>query len=178
MALYSTSVEYGLHCLLPLCAPDAQASSQDLADFQGVSSAYVAKLFATLKRAGLVVALEGAGGGYRLARAATEISVLDVIQALEGHKPLFQCNEIRGNCAVFGTQPPAWANKGVCSVHAVMLEAEQQMRNVLAAHSLADIAARVGSKAPKAFPREMQAWFGARKASRKRAAHRITPGEK
>lgn len=178
MALYSTSVEYGLHCLLPLCTPDVHASSQDLADFQGVSSAYVAKLFASLKRAGLVVALEGAGGGYRLARAAADISVLDVVQALEGDKPLFQCNEIRGNCAVFGGQPPAWANKGLCSVHAVMIEAEQQMRKVLAAHSLADLAARVGNKAPKAFPREVSAWFGARKAGRSRAARRITPGEK
>ena len=172
MALYSTSVEYGLHCLLPLCAPDVHASSQDLADFQGVSSAYVAKIFASLKRAGLVVALEGAGGGYRLARAAADISVLDVVQALQGDKPLFQCNEIRGNCAVFGGRPPAWANRGLCSVHAVMIEAEQQMRKVLAAHSLADLAARVGNKAPKAFPRAVQAWFGARKAGR-----RITPGE-
>lgn len=178
MALYSTSVEYGLHCLLPLCAPEARASSQDLADFQGVSSAYVAKLFTTLKRAGLVVALEGAGGGYRLARAAADISVLDVVQALEGNKPLFQCKEIRGNCAVFGDEPPAWANKGLCSIHAVMIEAEQQMRNVLAAHSLADLAARVGHKAPKAFPREVAAWFGARKAGRSRAARRITAGEK
>ena len=70
MALYSTSVEYGLHCLLPLCAPEIHASSQDLAEFQGVSPAYVAKLFASLRRAGLVEALEGAGGGYRLARPA------------------------------------------------------------------------------------------------------------
>lgn len=63
--------------------------------------------------------------------------------------------------------------KGLCSIHAVMIEAEQQMRNVLAAHSLADLAARVGHKAPKAFPREVAAWFGARKARR-----RITAGEK
>ena len=122
MALYSTSVEYGLHCLLPLCAPEIHASSQDLADFQGISPAYLAKLFATLKRAGLVVALEGAGGGYRLARPPTEITVLDVVIALEGDKPLFQCNEIRGNCAVFDGQPPAWASKGLCSIHAVMVE--------------------------------------------------------
>ena len=52
------------------------------------------------------------------------------------------------------------------------------MRKVLAAHSLADLAARVGNKAPKAFPREVQVWFGARKAGRSRAARRITPGEK
>jgi Rrf2 family protein len=172
MALYSTSVEYGLHCLLPLCAPEIHASSQDLAEFQGISPAYLAKLFATLKRAGLVIALEGAGGGYQLARPATEITVLDVVIALEGDKPLFQCNEIRGNCAVFGGQPPAWASKGLCSIHAVMLEAEQQMRKVLASHTLADLAARLENKAPKTFPAEVTAWFGARRTTRARGATR------
>jgi Rrf2 family protein len=180
MALYSTSVEYGLHCLLPLCAADAHASSQDLADFQGVSAAYVAKLFGALKRAGLVVAFEGAGGGYRLARPAAEITVLEVVQALEGDKPLFQCNEIRGQCAMFNGQPPAWAHRGLCSIHAVMVEAERQMKQVLAGHTLADLASRLENKAPKAFPREVQAWFGARKADRARtgAPRRINPGEK
>lgn len=78
---------------------------------------------------------EGAGGGYRLVRPPAEISVLDVVQALEGNKPLFQCNEIRSNCAVFGA-------------------------------SLADLAARVASKAPKSFPREIEGWFATRKAGR------------
>ncbi len=168
MALYSTGVEYGLHCLLLLCAPQVHASSQDLAEFQGISPAYLAKLFAALKRAGLVHALEGAGGGYCLARPAAEISVLDVVQALEGHKPLFQCNEIRGKCAVFGGRPPAWANKGLCSIHAVMVQAENEMKQVLASHSLADLAARLEHKAPKAFPGEVAAWFTARKSSRSR----------
>ena len=181
MALYGTSVEYGLHCLLPLCAPDMHASSQELAEFQGISPAYVAKLFATLKRAGLVEALEGAGGGYRLLRPPTEISVLDVVEALEGDKPLFQCNEIRGNCAVFGGEPPAWAQRGLCSIHAVMVAAEQEMRKVLAAHSLADLAMRVDAKAPKAFPQEVSAWFDARRSGRARiaaATRRINQGEK
>ena len=181
MALYSTSVEYGLHCLLPLCSPDVHASSLELAEFQGISPAYLAKLFTTLRRAGLVEALEGAGGGYRLARAPADISVLDVIEALEGDKPLFQCNEIRGNCAVFGGKPPGWASKGLCSIHAVMLEAEQQMRTVLAGHTLADLAARLESKVPKAFPHEVTAWFDARRTGRARSAaatRRINPGEK
>lgn len=172
MAHYSTSVEYGLHCLLLLCAPDVHASSQDLAEFQGISPAYLAKLFATLKRAGLVLALEGAGGGYCLARPAADISVLDVVQALEGDKPLFQCNEIRGNCAVFGGRSPAWASKGLCSIHAVMVQAENEMKQVLASHSLADLAARVEHKAPKAFPKEVAAWFTARKAGRARTVSR------
>lgn len=179
MALYGTSVEYGLHCLLLLCAPDVHASSQDLAEFQGLSPAYLAKLFARLKRAGLVMALEGTGGGYCLARPAADITVLDVVQALEGDKPLFQCNEIRGNCAVFGARPPAWAHKGLCSIHAVMVQAEAEMKQVLASHNLADLAARVEKKAHKTFPAEVSAWFTARKAGRSRVVKRaINRGQK
>ena len=179
MALYSASVEYGLHCLLFLVDGETHASSFDLAELQGVSPAFVAKLFASLKRAGLVESLEGVGGGYRLARPAAEISVLDVVIALEGSKPLFQCKDIRMKCALFGTTPPAWAGNGLCSIHAVMLEAEREMQQVLAAHSLADIATRFARKAPKTFPVQVAAWFTARKAGRARQAHRSPqPGVK
>ena len=172
MALYSASVEYGLHCLLFLVDGETYASSFDLAELQGVSPAFVAKLFARLKRAGLVESLEGVGGGYRLARPAAEISVLDVVTALEGTKPLFQCKDIRVKCALFGAAPPAWASNGRCSIHAVMLEAEREMQQVLASHSLADIATRFTRKAPKTFPVQVAAWFTARKAGRARQAHR------
>lgn len=95
MALYGSSVEYGLHCLLFLIDPPGETkfSSADLAEFQGISPSYVAKLFTQLKTAGLVIAAEGAQGGYRLARRAKDISVLDVVEALEGDSPLFQCKD-------------------------------------------------------------------------------------
>ena len=99
MALYGSSVEYGLHCLLYLVdsSADAKASSVDLAELQGISPSYVAKLFTELKSAGIVTAAEGARGGYQLARPAEDITVLDVVDALEGDNPLFQCKEITKN---------------------------------------------------------------------------------
>jgi Rrf2 family protein len=168
MALYSTSVEYGLHCLLLLVGAEGKASSFDLDEFQGVSSSYVAKLFTQLKAAGLVIASEGAQGGYQLARDAHEITVLDVVEALEGHKPLFQCNEVRRQCALFDGEPPTWAVKGPCSIHAVMLEAEKKMKQVLAMHTLADLNQRVAAKAPQKFIHHANAWFVERKSSRQR----------
>lgn len=161
MALYGSRVEYGLHCLVYLVdsAGEAKSSSIDLAEMQGLSQAYVAKLFTQLKNAGLLKATEGGGGGYQLARAATDISVFDVVEALEGDKPLFQCKEIRRNCALFGNTPPSWATKGLCSIHAVMREAELRMQQSLKEHSLADIAQRIEQKAPKTFPVEVKAWF-------------------
>ena len=174
MAYITTGVEYGLHCLLYLTGPRDEAlpaSARDLADLQGVPIEYVAKLFTKLQKAGLVVASEGARGGFRLARKPNLISVLDVIVAIDGEKALFECREIRGRCAVFDGRPPAWATRGVCSIHAIMMEAEARMREVLAARTLADIAASVAAKASPNFSREIAKWL-ANKAPGLRRAHK------
>ena len=78
--------EYGLHCLLHLVGrgQDDAPSARDLAAFQGVSASYLAKLFTKLEKAGLVVSSEGIRGGFRLARPARDISVLEIVDALEG----------------------------------------------------------------------------------------------
>lgn len=166
MALYASSAEYGLHCLLLLVSDSGsiKANVADLAKLQGVSPAFVAKLFTKLKKAGLIIATEGAGGGYMLARPAAEITVWNAVVALEGDKALFKCTEVRLNCALFDTLPPAWAKRGVCSIHAVMQEAESRMRQTLDAYTLADLAHQVRRKAPKEFHQEVNAWFERRKA--------------
>lgn len=165
MALYGASVEYALHCLLYLAdaAEQTRIPSQDLAQFQGLSPSYVAKLFAQLKAADLVVAREGIAGGYALARPAEKITVLDVVLALEGDKPLFHCQDIRAQCVLFAQQPPAWATKGVCAIHAVMLEAQGQMRETLRRHTLADLAQRLSHKAPRTFGASTKQWFSGRR---------------
>jgi Rrf2 family protein len=167
MAHLGNGVEYALHCLLWLTGDQAEpASSRDLADLQGVSPSFVAKLFPRLEKAGIVEASEGVRGGYRLARPAQRISVLDVVDAVEGQKPLFQCQEIRGRCAVFGGKPPNWSTDGVCGVHAVMLRAEQAMRRELARTTLAELAALADRKAPDKFPQDIRSWFNDRWSSR------------
>jgi Rrf2 family protein len=176
MALYSASVEYGLHCLLNLVGRPSNdiASTAELAEFQGISATFVAKLLTRLKAQGLVTATEGIGGGYRLARTPEQISVLDVVLALEGDKPLFQCKDIRRQCAVFGQSPPRWATKGLCSIHAIMVEAEEAMKQTLATHTLADLAQRFADKAPQTFFLDADAWFRTRRATQPALAKRTT----
>ena len=121
MSHISAGVEYGLHCLLYLTEPAPgvpEASVRDLAELQGVPIDYLAKLFTKLAKAGLVIATEGAKGGFPLARPAAKISVLDVVIAIDGDKALFDCKEIRSRCAVFGDEAPSWATSGVCAIHA------------------------------------------------------------
>jgi Rrf2 family protein len=170
MSHISTAVEYGLHCLLYLSEPAAgvhEASSKDLAELQGVPVEYLAKLFTKLSKAGIVVATEGVRGGFKLARPAAQISVLDVVHAIDGNKALFDCREIRGNCAVFGDKPPVWATRGVCSIHAVMLDAERRMTEALAMHSLADLATRTIEKAPSEYGPQVVKWLAHRSSKRR-----------
>jgi Rrf2 family protein len=170
MSHISSGVEYALHCLLHLTDAPAgvsEASVRDLAELQGLSVEYVAKLFTKLHKAGLTVATEGARGGFKLARPASEISVLDVVHAVDGPKALFDCREIRGRCAIFEEAPPRWATQGVCSIHAVMLEAEKRMNEVLAEQTLADLAARTAAKAPRSYHTHIVSWIENRASVRR-----------
>ncbi|HXP96766.1 MAG TPA: Rrf2 family transcriptional regulator [Telmatospirillum sp.] len=170
MSFISTGVEYGLHCLLYLTAPASHApapSVRDLADLQGVPAEYLAKLFTKLSRAGLVMATEGARGGFALARPADEISFLDVVEAIDGDKKLFECREIRERCAVFNSEAPAWATTGVCSIHLIMRTAEKRMRDELANHSLGELAMQVAAKAPGNFTHQIATWLDERTLGRR-----------
>ena len=99
-ATFGVGVEYALHCLLFLIDIPAGANLgiKDIATFQGVSVTYLSKVFARLKKAGLVRSTPGVKGGYELACRAGEITFLDVVEAVEGPLSLFQCREIRQNC--------------------------------------------------------------------------------
>lgn len=169
MSLYGSSIEYGLHCILSLVGHPAgkPPSSKEMAEFQGVSPSYVAKLFTKLVQADLVISGEGINGGYRLARDPGRITVWDVVHALEGDKPLFECREIRRDCALFAGKPPRWATRGLCPIHAVMRESEVRMRDSLKAVTLADLAGQVSATAPKTFLEQRNAWFAERQSSRR-----------
>ena len=170
MSFVSAGVEYGLHCLLYLTTPapqDPAPGVRDLADLQGIPAEYLAKVFTKLSKAGLVVATEGARGGFALARPADEISFLDVVLAIDGAKPLFECREIRERCAVFNSEAPAWATSGVCSIHAIMLAAEKRMRDELASHSVKDLSEQVAAKAPPTFSHQIANWLDERTQNRR-----------
>jgi Rrf2 family protein len=170
MAHITISVEYGIHCLLFLVGSDGSdgvaMSSRELAELQGISPSFLAKIFPKLEKAGIVMASEGVRGGYKLARPAEQISFLDIIDAIEGEKPLFDCQDVRERCLLFGGDPPGWATRGHCSIHAVMLEAEKAMRDALAERTLAQVGAAFVSKAPETFLSEVTAWMGGRAAER------------
>lgn len=168
ISLYGSAVEYGLHCILWLIEPRQKpVSSRDLAEFGGLSPALVAKIMPKLEKAGLVTSLGGIGGGYRLARSADEISVLNVVEAIDGAKSLFDCKNIRANCVLFAGSAPKWAVGRVCGIHAVMLRAERRMREEMAKTSILQLAS--GVDVPADFVEEIGTWFDGRANDRETA---------
>lgn len=166
MALYSSGVEYGIHCLLYLAdekGDSREASVRALAELQGVPPELLAKVFTRLAKAGLVVATEGVRGGFRLARPAEEISVLDIVRAIDGEKSIFECRNVRERSALFHDSPPDWATAGTCSIHAVMITAQQRMEEALAQQTILDLVRRVARKTPTEYGEMVLRWMDERR---------------
>ena len=96
-----TAIEkYGLRCLLVLAkvGPEKQLSISEIAEKEGLSVPYTSKLLSILRKAGLVEAERGRGGGFNISRKAEEITLFDVLTALGG--PLVEphhCSRYTGN---------------------------------------------------------------------------------
>ena len=89
----STKGRYGLRALIDLAqySGETPVSITSISDRQNISERYLEQLMSMLKKGGLVKSLRGAGGGYVLAREAADISVGDVLRALEGSLDPVEC---------------------------------------------------------------------------------------
>ena len=154
----SEGVEWGLHCavLLAVMPPDTALPTSRLAEFHGVPVPYLAKHLQAMSRAGILVAETGPRGGYRLARPPADVSALEVVEAIDGEEPAFQCLEIRrrGPTAV-----PAREYRTMCGIHRVMVEADAAWRAELARTSVADLAAGVARDVTPKAMEKFGSWY-------------------
>ena len=80
--------------------PDTVASAAGLAERAGLETPTVAKLLKPLAHAGLVEAFRGVNGGYRLARDAGDISLVEIVEAIEGPLGMTECSVHAGACGI------------------------------------------------------------------------------
>jgi Rrf2 family protein len=134
----SDGVEWSIHCCTVLALlPDGTAlPAARLAEFHGVPAAYLAKHLQALARAGIVESAQGPKGGYRLAKRAGDVSLLDVVVAVEGDEPAFRCTEIRQRGPA-GMAPSNY--KIPCGIARAMWRAEDAWRASLREQTVADI---------------------------------------
>ncbi len=112
----SSLEEYGLRCMLALArkGPDGQLSISEIAEMEGLSVPYASKLLAILRKAKLVNALRGRGGGFCVSRQPAHITLLEVLTALGG--PLIDPD----HCTRFSGQLDECVHHDDCSVHHVL----------------------------------------------------------
>src|SRR4051812_49621490 len=91
--MFSTKAEYGIRIMAHLAAYDGDGpvSLSAIADAEGLPLAYLEHLVQRLRRAELVESRRGAHGGYTLARPADEITMAEVVSALEGEIAPIEC---------------------------------------------------------------------------------------
>ena len=93
--------DYATVVLTVLAArPDAVLSAPELADHAGLEAPTVAKVLKPLAAAGLVAGFRGANGGYRLARPAADITLVEIVEAMEGPLAMTECSVHDGQCGI------------------------------------------------------------------------------
>jgi Rrf2 family iron-sulfur cluster assembly transcriptional regulator len=95
-----TRVRYGIEAAIDLARRGRAdpVRAVDIASATGISKGYLEGLLAALRRAGLVRAVRGPGGGWQLARPATKTSPAEIYEVLEGPTALARCVEAPGSC--------------------------------------------------------------------------------
>ena len=142
-----SSTEWVLHCSATLAQlePNESASAAQLAAYYDLPAPYLAKQLQSLVRASILTATTGPRGGFRLARPPDEVTLLQVVEAVDGASAPYECREIRqqGVGAL-----PARDCRDTCILAAKMADAHDAWRTSLAAESLADILASLPATAP------------------------------
>ena len=146
----STRGDYACRALLSLALhldESGPTSVRDIAERTGLPQPYLEQILLSLKGAGLVASKRGVGGGYVLARPAEEVTLAEIISAVDG--PI-----VAGD---FG--PPhengACDHEGQCALLGVWADVGQHMREHLSGFTLADMVAEARGLTPAGRTREL-----------------------
>lgn len=154
----SEGVEWGMHCVVMLAnAPEGVTlRGRTLAEYHGISETYLVKHLQALVSAGIIESTSGPKGGYRLVRAAENITLLEIVEAIDGREPAFRCTEIRQRGPVCGE---AEAYRLPCTIHAAMLRAEKQWRASLRSQTIADIVSEMNLHIDEPYRQRTDTWL-------------------
>lgn len=130
----STKGRYGVRAMFELALHHSEGavSLKKVAQQQGISEKYLEHLFASLKKAHLIMSTRGARGGYRLARSPGEITVGDIVRVLEGSVTVSDCADEE-----YDGEPCSRMEQ--CVVHKVWIQVRDRINEVLDSITLEDM---------------------------------------
>ncbi len=126
--------EYGMLGLIALARrPVGEVVMVDtLSQEEGIPASFLGKIFQSLSRAGLVRSARGTGGGFALSRPADAITVLEVMEAVEGPIAFQRCLEPDANCG----------HQGGCALCGLFSEAQDRVKDVFGQTTVAALSKR------------------------------------
>lgn len=141
-------VEWAVHsCVNMAWTPAGEAvNSARLAEFYKLPAAYLNKQLQALVRAGILASVSGPRGGFHLARRPENVTLLDIVLALEGNDPVFRCDGILAN--VPGADPGQNC-VATCLISQTMRQAELAWRQALARQTISGIADSMERRFPQ-----------------------------
>ncbi|GAB5413609.1 MAG: Fe-S cluster assembly transcriptional regulator IscR [Congregibacter sp.] len=129
----TTKGRYAVTAMLDLALNESRGPIRlaAISDRQGISLSYLEQLFAHLRRQDLVRSVRGPGGGYRLKRDASQISIADVISAVNEDTDATRCGG-KGDCHEGDT----------CLTHHLWMDLSDRIKDFLSSITLGDLVAR------------------------------------
>lgn len=140
--LYSIACEYairGMTLLAEKGAPGRHMLLRDILANERLPQHFVGKIFQTLVRAGLLSSVKGRGGGFALRRPAGQITLYDIVQAVDGTERFDRCLIGRSTC-------DDWQS---CPLHAQWKPIREAIDRMLHDTTLADMARKSNDKRPR-----------------------------
>ena len=156
----SVGVEYAFHSLFYMVElPQRKTVGiRQISELHRITETYLSKVFAKLRKAGIVRSVPGVKGGYELAKGAEDISFWDIIEAIDGPSYFFRCAEIRKD-NIFVDDPSLFTNECPCLIRVVIEEAEELFRNRLRSKSLRWLYDQVHGGFPEEKKKAMTEWI-------------------
>ena len=129
----STKGRYGLRILMDLALHKSEKPRliRDIAKSQQISEKYISRLVIALRKAGMIRSVRGVNGGFHIAMKPEEITLLDVIEVMEGPLSIVDCVSMPKRCSLSGD----------CAPREVWCKLNEDIRGLMGSITLADILA-------------------------------------
>lgn len=130
---FNATTDYAFRVALHLaCNEGRVVSRREISEHNNVTTMFLQKIMAALMEGGLVTSYRGASGGFTLSRPADQITLLDILEAMEGKVVLNRCLADYGACSRMAAPH--------CAVHRRLTQVQEIFRRELAAIRLSELA--------------------------------------
>jgi Rrf2 family protein len=141
---FTKAEEYGILGVLHLASKESGQVTplSEVSEARDIPEKFLAKIFQSLSRSGVVQSHRGVRGGFSLTKAPEDISICEILESIQGPYHLMKCTANENTCE----------KSTACGLRSILVEAEECLLRTFQRHTLADLAKRELSQASQDAP--------------------------